>query len=112
MKMKSLVLFPLLVLMSVGARAESDAQFAAIARLAGLNAVALQCRFLDQTQRIKAALVERLPKKRYLGEYFDAKTNMAYMDALARHAACPEKSRLAADIGAAIAGLKTAFSAP
>ncbi len=104
--------FFLLLLTCIAARAESDVQFGAIARLAALNAVALQCRFLDQTRRIKAALVDNLPKKRHLGEYFDAKTNMAYMDAIARHAQCPDKARFLSEVDDGIARLKEVFGAP
>ena len=110
MKAKGFALLCLLLASAV-ARAESDAQFAAIAQLAALNGVALQCHYLDQTQRIKAALVAELPKKRHLGEYFDAKTNMAFMDAITRNASCPDKRRFLSEVDAGIAHLKDRFPA-
>ncbi len=91
--------------------AETDAQFAAIAHLGDLNGVALHCRFLDQTERMKAGLVEILPKKRQLGEYFDVHTNMAFMDFIGKHASCPDRGDFSRRVGEALQVLRVEFSA-
>ncbi len=96
---------------SSSAIAESDAQFAAIARLGDLNGVALHCHYLDQTERMKAGLVEILPKKRQLGEYFDVRTNMAFMDFISKRASCPDRGDFSRQVGEALQVLRTEFSA-
>ncbi len=97
--------------MSSVAIAESDAQFAAIARLGDLNGVALHCHYLDQTERMKAGLVDMLPKKRQLGEYFDARTNMAFMDFISKRASCPDRGDFSGRVGEALQVLRAEFPA-
>ena len=69
--------------------AASDAQLQAIAEMGRLNGVALQCRYLPQIQRIKRELVLNLPKQRALGDWFEQKTNDAFMSFMQKNEACP-----------------------
>ena len=69
--------------------AASDAQLQASGEMGRLNGVALQCRYLPQIQRIKRELVLNLPKQRALGDWFEQKTNDAFMSFMQKNEACP-----------------------
>ncbi|MCG7984253.1 MAG: hypothetical protein JAY90_16065 [Candidatus Thiodiazotropha lotti] len=73
----------------VRVEAASDDQLTAIRALGSLNGVALHCGRLDQTQRIKQALVLALPKQRQLGELFDYQTNKSFMAFINEKRTCP-----------------------
>ena len=49
------------------AESVSDEQYENIRTLGMLNGVALNCRYLVETQRMKRTLVDTLPKRRELG---------------------------------------------
>lgn len=94
---------------SVG-HAASDQQLAGIKRLGELNGIALQCHELEQTQRIKRALILILPKRRQLGEWFDYATNDSFMTFISDKGSCPSSSDLAQQVGTAITALKKLYA--
>jgi hypothetical protein len=101
---------PLLLLSSSLFAAVSSQQFNTIKALGDLNAVALQCGHLDQTRRIKAALVTYLPKRRELGFAFDRQTHTAFLKFIEEGASCPDVTSFAADIDAAIEVMRRSFA--
>lgn len=88
----------------------SDSQYESIKALGMLNGVALNCRYLEETQRMKQALVDTLPKRRELGMAFDQITNDAFLAFIERNDPCPEASDFAASVGEAIQSLERSFS--
>ncbi len=95
-----------------GVAAVSDAQYQAIRGLGELNGIALQCHYLDQTRRMKKALVEALPKRRALGQGFDDVTNEAFLRFIEEKARCPERAEFEQRVGEAIQVLRRAFPNP
>ncbi|MCP4494454.1 MAG: hypothetical protein GY820_45220 [Gammaproteobacteria bacterium] len=89
--------------------AASESQLAAVSRAGELNGTALQCSFLEQTQRIKRALVLNLPKQRELGEWFDVNTNLSFMNFISSNSVCPDENSFKAQVGNSIEQLKSAF---
>lgn len=89
--------------------AVDDAQLNTIRRLGELNGVALHCKALDETQRMKRALVLNLPKRRQLGELFDHETNNSFMRFIEEGASCPSPAALNSQIDSAIEALEAAF---
>lgn len=90
--------------------ADEEAQLAAIRHLGDLNAVALHCKALLETQRMKRALVASLPKRRALGELFDDQTNKAYMKFIQDKAHCPSPADLIEQITQGIAELEKVWA--
>ena len=99
----------LLLFIQVPAGAASTEQLAAIKRLGKLNGIALQCKALPQTQRMKRALVMSLPKRRQLGELFDNETNASFMQFIKENATCPSPQELHLKVDAAISELKKVY---
>jgi len=96
-------------LMSSRPQAAADGQLQAIEDLGRLNGVALQCKYFQQAQRIKSALIIYLPKERQLGQRFEDATNESFLDSLEDATACPGKDALAARVDAGIKTLKKVF---
>jgi len=88
----------------------SDDQYASIQALGTLNGVALHCRYLEETQRMKQALISTLPKRRELGMAFDQITNEAFLGFIERNETCPEASDFGESVDKAIHNLKQSFS--
>ena len=59
--------------------AQEDPRYHAVAELGALNGIALQCRYLDEMRRMKAAVVASAPKERSFGLAFDQATEAAYL---------------------------------
>ena len=95
---------------SASAWAFDDTHFDAIKRLGQLNGVALHCKALDQTQRMKRELVLNLPKRRQLGELFDNETNASFMKFIQDGASCPTNDALRAQVDEAVENLKQVFT--
>ena len=87
----------------------SDEQYKSVEALGRLNGVALQCRYLGETQRMKQALIETLPKRRELGMAFDQITNDAFLEFFERDGICPDASDFEESVDQAIQKLKHAF---
>ena len=87
----------------------SDSQYESIKALGMLNGVALHCRYLEETQRMKQALVSTLPKRRELGMAFDQITNDAFLGFIERNETCPEASGFRESVDQAIQSLNQSF---
>ncbi|MCG8017440.1 MAG: hypothetical protein JAY97_14605 [Candidatus Thiodiazotropha sp. 'RUGA'] len=96
----------------VRAEAANDDQLAAIKTLGSLNGVALHCGRLDQTQRIKQALVFNLPKQRQLGELFDYQTNKSFMAFINESRVCPSTEIFKQQVDMAIDELSAVYQRP
>jgi len=92
------------------ANAISDAQYNSIKAMGGLNGVALQCKFLHETRRMKKAMVATLPKRRQLGDAFDKSTNDSFLSFIEANATCPDEAEFARQVDTAIQVLDAAFS--
>lgn len=90
-------------------QAQQDPQFATIARLGELNGIALHCKALPETQRMKRALVANLPKRRQLGELFDQETNRSFMEFMQQNDSCPSPAELEQQVDAAIQELEEVY---
>lgn len=113
MKQRS-YLFPfslLALVWSVQTQAVTDEQYRSIRALGLLNGVALPCHYLDQTRRMKKALVTALPKRRVLGETFDQITNEAFLKFVEEKGACPLPDEFGRQVDEAIDSLQQAFPA-
>ncbi len=91
------------------AQAASENQLSAIAAMGSLNGVALQCRYMDQMQRIKMTLVLHLPKQRELGDWFEQTTNNAFMDFMSKNLSCPDSEAFVEQVDAAIKTIEKTF---
>jgi hypothetical protein len=103
------LLFTTLVFAQVQPAAADDSKLAAIKHLGELNGIALQCKALSETQRMKRALVVNLPKRRQLGELFDYETNRSFMAFIKRDGSCPSPEVLREEVDHAIAELETLY---
>lgn len=112
MKKRFMILVvPALLLSAGGASAISDAQYRAIQDLGALNGVALHCKYLDQTRKMKRALILALPKRRVLGQAFEFATNDAFLEFIENEDECPESADFTARVDRQIETLQAAFSA-
>lgn len=91
------------------AQSATDNQLSAIEKMGALNGVALQCRYMDQMQRIKLSLVLHLPKQRALGDWFEKTTNTAFMDFMGDDESCPDSLDFVEQVDAAIKEIELAF---
>ncbi len=90
--------------------AQSSEKLATITALGSLNGIALQCKVLGETQRIKQALVATLPKRRQLGELFDYETNRSFLAFMDNNETCPSPQALARQIDEALERLHSLYS--
>jgi len=74
-----------------------------------LNGVALHCHYLDETRRMKEALVSTLPKRRELGLAFDEVTNESFIGFIDQELSCPKRADFSGQVDSAIEALKKAF---
>jgi hypothetical protein len=97
---------------ATAAQAAEDERLAAIKELGELNGIALNCGRLEETRRMKQALVAILPKRRQLGDLFDYETNRAFMESIQAHRPCPATADLHEQVEQAIHALEQAYAAP
>ena len=90
---------------------ESDPRYEAVRGLGALNGVALQCKYIDQVRRMKAAVVASAPKERSFGLAFDEATNDAFLAFIRDGASCPTQATLARRVGHQIDAMRSAFAA-
>jgi hypothetical protein len=90
--------------------ANTEAQHASISRLGGLNGVALQCRYYDQTERIKIVLIANLPKRRELGLLFEHTTNNSFMSFMQQDRVCPGRAAFVSEVDKAVVRLESAYA--
>lgn len=91
------------------AHAVPQNQLDAISSLGQLNAIALQCQYIQQMQNIKRVLIKVLPQKRELGEWFEHTTNEAYMSFLSDNKSCPSESQFKLQLQQSFKALEAAF---
>jgi len=103
-------IFLAVVIWSLPAHAATDAQYDSIRTLGALNGVALQCKYIHETRRMKKVMVASLPKRRQLGQVFDEATNEGFLAFIQDKASCPDQTDFAGQVDAAIDALKAAFS--
>lgn len=106
----SVPLVSFVIATAVQAEGITEQQYSAIKKMGELNGVALNCRYLAETQRMKKALVLALPKRRQFGEVFDTETNTSFLSFIEQKKTCPEESALSTEVDAAILKLDSAFS--
>lgn len=90
---------------------EADPRYGAVAGLGSLNGVALQCKYLDQVRRMKAAVVAHAPKERSFGLAFDDATNQSFLAFIREGRACPSHDTLERQVGHQIDAMQEAFAA-
>jgi hypothetical protein len=98
------------VLWSSPASPITDIQYNNIQALGALNGIALQCKYYQETQRMKKALVSILPKRRQLGQVFDDATNESFLAFIKQAASCPDEAEFEHRVDAAIHTLENSFS--
>lgn len=103
--------FLVLTLSTLAVAANDDPRYAAVEGLGALNGVALQCKYLDQVRRMKAAVVAYAPKERSFGLAFDQATNEAFLAFARNNEACPTHDGLEREVGHQIDRMATAFAA-
>ena len=91
-------------------QAATDLQLQAIQQLGELNGVALSCRHLEQTRRMKQAMVDNLPNERRLGEIFDQASNDVFLTFFNERRLCPVKSEFTARVDKEIKELIEQFA--
>jgi len=92
--------------------ADTDVRYQALKALGELNGTALQCKYLDQTRRMKSAVVEVAPKERSFGLAFDQATNDAFLAMVQSGAPCPGPLGFESRVGAQIEAMQEVFRAP
>ena len=99
-----------MILLSWQAQAASDEQLSSIKQLGQLNGVALHCKALEETQRMKRAMVLNLPKLQQLGELFDHETNDSFLKFISARSTCPSPADLTSQVDGAIKQLQQVFT--
>ena len=99
-----------LMLIQIESPAATSEQLAVIKRLGQLNGIALHCKALPETQRMKRELVSHLPKRRQLGELFDTETHHSFMQFINKNEQCPSPQELHQQVDAAIQELEKVYS--
>ncbi len=92
------------------AGADTDSRYAAVKALGNLNGIALNCKYLDQVKRMKAAVVETVPKERSYGLAFDEATNHGFLAIIRENRPCPSPARFEKKVGDGIDAMKQAFA--
>ena len=85
-------------------------QYQLVSRMGDLNGVALSCRYFQQTKKIKAGLIESLPKSRELGQVFDDKTNESFLAFVQSKSSCPSPTEFAVEVDKALEALSAGFA--
>ena len=90
---------------------DADPRYAAIDALGDLNGVALQCKYLDEMRRMKAAVVANAPKERSYGLAFDQATNRAFLRFIEQRDSCPHPEDFTRRVDQRIDAMRAAFGA-
>ena len=99
-----------LSLSSTPVNADDDPRYAAVAGLGQLNGVALQCKYIDEMRRMKAAVVRNAPKERSFGLAFDQATNRAFLRFIEQQESCPHPEDFTRRVDQGIDVLRAAFT--
>ena len=100
-----------LSLSSTAVAADEDPRYAALAGLGQLNGVALQCKYIDEMRRMKAAVVRNAPKERSFGLAFDQATNGAFLRFIEQQESCPHPEDFTRRVDQRIDVLRAVFTA-
>ena len=92
--------------------AVSDVQFKTVRSLGELNGAALNCKYIDETRRMKRSLVSTVPQLRVIGQAFDQSTNSAFLTMIKSEQPCPDEYSLSRQVDQAIQQLEQAFTSP
>ena len=92
--------------------AGEDPRYTAVKGLGELNGIALQCKYIDQVRRMKAAVVANAPKERSFGLAFDQATNEAFLAFIRNGDACPTHATLERRVGHQVDTMRAAFARP
>ncbi len=87
-------------------------QVDAVRALGELNGVALQCKYIDQVRRMKAAVVANAPKERVFGLAFDEATNEAFLAFSRKGGPCPGYGGFESQVGERIELVQQVFATP
>lgn len=90
--------------------ANQDRVYEAVDALGELNGIALQCRYIDQVRRMKAAVVAYVPKERLYGQAFDEATNRSFIRFIEEEGGCPSKPTFEREVGHRIDVLQNSVS--
>lgn len=90
--------------------ADVETRYDVVRALGAENGVALACGYVDETRRMKRAMVDNLPKERALGLAFEESTNAAYLAFLKAGEPCPAEAGFSGRVDAAISELQAAFA--
>ena len=90
--------------------ANQDRVYEAVDALGELNGIALQCRYIDQVRRMKAAVVAHVPKERLYGQAFDEATNRSFLRFIEEEGVCPSKPTFEREVGHRIDVLQNSVS--
>ena len=90
---------------------DRDRRYTAIDALGEMNGVALQCKYLDEMRRMKAAVVRNAPKERSFGLAFDEATNRAFLRFIEQQQSCPHPEDFTARVEQRIDALRAVFAA-
>ncbi len=99
-----------LLLFSAAATAAEDPRYQAIKELGRLNGIALQCSYIDQVRRMKAAVVLNAPKERSFGLAFDEATNRSFLDFIEKQTVCPHPEAFERLVGHQVDAVQAVFS--
>lgn len=111
---KKLLILPILLtlILATNTLAENkinEDQLNAISKMGKLNAIALQCKYIEQMQYIKQVLILNLPKKRALGDWFEIATRTAFMDFITSDSTCESHAVFVLQVDDAAKELENAF---
>ena len=108
--MRRVIAILLIVVFTQSAQADPMAnQVEAVRALGELNGIALQCKYIDQVRRMKAAVVANAPKERVFGLAFDEATNDAFLAFARSSSRCPGYAGFEAQVGEHIEVLRKVF---
>ncbi len=74
-----------------------------------LNGIALNCGYIDETRRMKRAMVSTVPKIRVIGIAFDEATNSSFLSTIKSGNSCPTEKSLSQQVDSSIEQLETVF---
>ena len=110
MKLRYLLLATLLV-PAPALSSDMDPRYRSIGDLGALNGTALQCKYLDQTRRMKQAIIATAPKERSFGLAFDQETHRSFLEFSAHGRSCPSPAEFEQTVGERIQSMQRAFAA-
>ncbi|MES9855654.1 MAG: SCO family protein [Sedimenticola sp.] len=90
--------------------ASTHAQYREVRQLGELNGIALHCRRIEETRRMKRAMVEHLPKIKALGDLFDQASHERFLSISQGEETCPLKSQFKRQVSKSIQALQVMFA--